>query len=176
MLELCLWSLLLLWYTAGESVCMYARIHAYGRACQVVGLKLAVWMGQTQSKFGQEGCGVPTTSTLTINDQRRIGSAPIGMICAGGGCASGSAAQTARCTTKAFSLIDTFQQTTSALPVALDQEHDRPGTYALMAGAASHPHPRMRFSRFLSESGPQLRGSVSSVAGEYKNFWLMPCL
>ena len=32
------------WYTAGESVCMYARTHAYGRACQVVGPKLAVWL------------------------------------------------------------------------------------------------------------------------------------
>lgn len=79
-----------------------------------------------------EGCGVPT-STLTINDQRRSGSAPIGIICAGGGCARGSVAPTVRCTTKAFSLVDTFQQNTSALPVALDQEHDRPGSYALMA-------------------------------------------
>ena len=124
---------------ANRYVCTRAHMHTGARVKSLVqSLQPSGW---------QEGCGVPT-STLTINDQRRSGSAPIGMICAGGGSAGGSVAPTVRCTTKAFSLVDTFQQNTSALPVALDQEHDRPGSYALMAGAASHTHPRMRVSRF----------------------------
>ena len=133
---------------ANRYVCTRAHMHTGARVKSLVQSLQSGW---------QEGCGVPTSgmscefdtkSTLTINDQRRSGSAPIGMICAGGGSAGGSVAPTVRCTTKAFSLVDTFQQNTSALPVALDQEHDRPGSYALMAGAASHTHPRMRVSRF----------------------------
>ena len=143
---------------ANRYVCTRAHMHTGARVKSLVQSSQSGW---------QEGCGVPTHSTLTINDQRRSGSAPIGMICAGGGCARGSVAPTVRCTTKAFSLVDTFQQNTSALPVALDQEHDRPGSYALMAGAASLTHPRMRFSRFRSPG----HGSVAVwLGGGYVEF------